>query len=170
MIFFTADTHFYHDNIRKYSNRPYDTVYSMNLGLIDNWNRKVSEHDDVYILGDFAFCDGLTANYLLKQLNGHKHLIAGNHDRFLQDESFNKNLFVSMKNYAKLNIDTQKIILFHYPMIDWDCKFYGSIHLYGHIHNNPTDIDMTQIKNAYNVGVDVRNYEPVTLKEIISLN
>lgn len=168
MIFFTADTHFCHNNIRKYSNRPYNNIHAMNMGLIDNWNRKVSQDDDIYILGDFAFCDGVTANNLLKQLNGRrKHFIMGNHDGFLQDRNFDRSLFVSIKNYEKINIGRQKIILFHYPMVEWDCKFHGSIHLYGHIHNNMTDMDMAQIKNAYNVGVDVRNYEPVTLEEIL---
>jgi len=165
-IFFTADTHFYHDNIRKYSNRPYESVVSMNLAMITNWNKKVSNKDDIYILGDFAFCDGETANKLLQELRGRKHFITGNHDRFLQDRRFDKNLFASMNNYKKLNINGQKIIMFHYPIVEWDCKFHGAIHLYGHIHNNPTDVDMSKIKNAFNVGVDVNNFEPVSLEEI----
>jgi len=35
---------------------------------------------------------------------------------------------------------------------------------YGHIHEAKLDVE---IKNSYNVGVDVNGYEPVSLEEIL---
>jgi calcineurin-like phosphoesterase family protein len=54
----------------------------MNEALIDIWNSVVSDDDEVWILGDL--CMGkLDENLkLAKRLNGHKILVAGNHDRF----------------------------------------------------------------------------------------
>lgn len=40
---------------------------------------------------------------------------------------------------------------------------YGTYHLYGHVHSKDTLIR----PNAFNVGVDVRNYQPVTLEELL---
>ena len=55
--FFTADTHFGHANIIKYTNRPFDSPNHMDDILIANWNAVVGPDDEVYHLGDFALCN-----------------------------------------------------------------------------------------------------------------
>lgn len=52
MIFFTADLHFYHDKVIRFASRPFCDADTMNKALIENWNKKVSARDEVYILGD----------------------------------------------------------------------------------------------------------------------
>lgn len=52
MIYFTADVHFYHDNIIHFANRPYGNCKEMNEALVENWNRRIRVNDEVYILGD----------------------------------------------------------------------------------------------------------------------
>ena len=51
----------------------------------------------------------------------------------------------------------KRIVLFHYPIIDWNGKYYGSIHLFGHTHNmqNEDTNYMEKQKNCYNVGFDI---------------
>ena len=56
------------------------------------------------------------------------------------------------------------IHLMHYPIEHWDRQHYGSIHLHGHTHSRPIN---APIPNRYNVGMDLWDYEPVTLQEII---
>lgn len=168
MKFYTSDTHFYHTNIIKYESRPFANSEEMNDYLIYKWNEKVKKGDEVYILGDFAFCTGKQANELLQKLNGQKYLVQGNHDSFLKDKEFDRKQFVWIKDYAKINDDGKKIIMFHYPIQVWDCRHHDSIHLYGHIHSNLGNHSMEyDIPNSYNVGVDVNGFEPKTLKELI---
>lgn len=78
-VFFTADLHFYHVNIIKYSNRPFASVEEMNEVLVSNWNTIVGENDTVYVLGDFSLAVRPVETFL-PRLNGRKKLIMGNHD------------------------------------------------------------------------------------------
>ena len=55
MIYFTADTHYYHSSIIKICGRPCKGVTHMNNCLIDNYNKVVTKDDEVYFLGDFAW-------------------------------------------------------------------------------------------------------------------
>ena len=82
MNFFTADPHFGHANIIKYCQRPFANVEEMDRVLTERWNAKIGSDDDVWILGDLTMRSGATALNYLRQLNGHKHLILGNHDGF----------------------------------------------------------------------------------------
>lgn len=176
MKYYIADLHFYHKNIIKYENRPFSSIEEMNEHMISEWNKKVKEKDEVYILGDFAFTNGENANKLLKRLNGKKYLIIGNHDSFLKDKTFDRNLFENIYHYYSMHDGDKFVVLFHYPIAVWDKQHYGAIHLYGHVHSG-LDAEGTQrhpilpmLENAYNVGVDVIGYAPMTLREILYYN
>lgn len=54
-VFFTSDLHFGHKNIIRFDNRPFFSVEEMDKTLIENWNRKVSADDTVYVLGDISW-------------------------------------------------------------------------------------------------------------------
>lgn len=164
--YFTADPHFGHKNIIRFCNRPFADVEEMDEALIANWNAKVKAKDQIYILGDLTFGRGRHANEILSRLNGTKFFIRGNHDGFLTDPEFEQKHFAWVKEYHMLKQNDMKFALFHYPIAIWDCQHHGAIHLYGHVHNNPHPL-LPQLVNAYNVGVDVNNYEPVSMEEII---
>ncbi len=53
MIYFISDTHFCHSNIINLCDRPFKSTSHMNDTLIHNWNAYVTDHDEIYILGDF---------------------------------------------------------------------------------------------------------------------
>jgi calcineurin-like phosphoesterase family protein len=109
MLYFTADTHFFHSNIINLCSRPFNNLENMHKKLIQNWNSCVTNRDEIYILGDFIFKgSGLEANQLLKKLNGRKYLIKGNHDKFFDDPEFDKTLFEWIKEYYVLNYEKMK--------------------------------------------------------------
>lgn len=54
-LFFTSDTHFFHEGIIKFCTRPFESVEEMNETLIRNWNETVPKDGTVFHLGDFAF-------------------------------------------------------------------------------------------------------------------
>lgn len=77
-IWITADTHFYHENIKKYQGRP----DNFNERIVSNWNKLVAHDNLVIHLGDVIF--GLnkekTLPSLMATLPGQKVLCRGNHD------------------------------------------------------------------------------------------
>ena len=149
-------------------NRPFSSLEEMNKILIEKWNSKIKPTDTVYILGDliYKYEDIAQVKELLIQLNGYKYLIRGNHDKFLNQ--INKSeFFVQVCDYKKIKDNGRDVVLFHYPIEEWDGFFRDTIHLYGHIHNNASNNNYQVIKNRYNVGCDCYNFEPKTLDEII---
>lgn len=135
--------------------------------IIKTWNKRITNQDDIYILGDLFFLgknlDIDEANKILFKLNGKKHLIIGNHDDFIRKEKFNKNTLASIDNLKTIKENNNHIIMCHYPIEIWDRKQYGSIHLYGHVH----EMDISPIPNRYNVGCMLHEFIPKTLEEIM---
>ncbi len=79
-VWVTADLHLGHENIIKYTARPFLNSKEMDKILIHNWNTIIAPNDTVYIVGDLAFRRRDVKRYL-RILNGKKILIRGNHDR-----------------------------------------------------------------------------------------
>lgn len=165
MKLYTSDLHFGHKNILKYEARPWSNVDEMDKGLIERWNAKVTNEDDVYVLGDLTFYkDKVKNRELVSKLKGKIHLIRGNHDYYNVIEPI-RDLLTSVRDYAVINDNDRRVILFHYPIFNWQDQKYGSYHLYGHIHSMAEYA--LDIPKAYNVGVDVCDYQPLTLDELI---
>jgi calcineurin-like phosphoesterase family protein len=160
---FTSDLHLNHHNIIKYCNRPYKDVEEMNFALIDNYNKKVNPEDTCYIIGDVAMGKKDQLPGLVKQLNGKKILISGNHDRnksaMLQagfDEVYD-NLIIDQK----INGRNYKVYLVHNPMEITKDIYYDTA-LVGHVHSS-----WARKGKVINVGVDVSDYRPLTFQELL---
>lgn len=141
----------------------------MNKSLIKNWNSKVNADDEVYILGDVTMKGADLAAEILYQLKGKKHLIKGNHDKFIKNQNFDRNIFVSVSDYDEVTYMNTRFILFHYPILEWNGFFRGSIMLHGHQHNH-SDYNFRNLQEnikRYDVGVDANNMYPVSAEEII---
>ena len=131
----------------------------------------VRDTDEIYILGDFIHKgNGEEANKILKKLKGKKYLIRGNHDKYLEDIHFDQNLFIWVKDYYVLNYKKIKFILFHYPILEWNGMYKGSILLHGHQHNH-VDYNYNNLQNGiyrFDVGIDANNMTPVSAEDILS--
>jgi calcineurin-like phosphoesterase family protein len=164
-LFFTSDTHFYHNNILKYDNRPFVSIEEMNSKIIENWNSIVLKDDIVFHLGDFAFTNISNMKNILSQLNGDIYYVLGNHD---DKKIFNKlsDRFKLISNYLEIFVkeDTygQVIVLSHYPFLEWNKKHIKSWNLHGHCHGT------LQYKQNYqlDVGICNNNYFPISYNQI----
>lgn len=165
MKFYTSDQHFDHFNIISLCGRPFDTLLDMQNCMINNWNNLVSQSDDVYILGDFCFNYNVFMS-IASKLNGVKHFISGNHDSEAHNRAKKMDMVKCVFHPHIHNIvdNGKRLVLCHYPLYEWEGFYKGAIHLHGHIHR---EIDPPYNINVYNVCVDVRDFKPVTLEEIL---
>ena len=172
MVFFTSDLHLGHRNIIRLCNRPFSSIDEMDECLIEKWNKKVTNADTVYILGDLMFRNEKPAEEYLRQLSGKKHLIIGNHDREWIKKCDLSVWFESTNNLLYTTDGKHQLTLCHYPMMSWP-HMVRCYMAHGHIHAN-TDAEYWPLiqKNPLmlNAGVDINNFEPVTFDEMVENN
>lgn len=108
MIYFTSDLHLGHAKAIEFTNRPFSDVDEMNEALLRNINETVTEKDDLWILGDFAY--GIGREEVRKFRNMIRcrqvHLINGNHDRNYSKD----HIFQSVQDYKELK--TERLFCF----------------------------------------------------------
>lgn len=157
-IFFTADTHFGHSNIIKYTNRPFKTSDEMDESILKKFNEVLNPGDTLYHLGDVSW-SSYNLDRFFGRLNCHQvHLIYGNHDK--PKVTFHK----SIKSYSDLksfSIGKEYVVCCHYPMRSWKKRGHGAYHFYGHVHNT-----MPGIGRSQDVGVDTNNFYPWEWSEL----
>jgi len=195
-IFFTSDTHFGHENIIEFTDRPWNSIEEHDEVLINNINTVVGRRDFLYHLGDFCF--GPTAakqitfaREILTKINCKNiHLILGNHDprnkRGQPREEFAV-LFNSCTQYHTMRIPQaltldemltapkKRVILNHYAIRSWEGMHKGTYHLYGHSHATLPDNGTL----SFDVGVDAialrygfqdpNNYRPISSFEVYDI-
>ncbi|WP_097006938.1 metallophosphoesterase [Lacrimispora amygdalina] len=143
MRYYIADCHFFHLAMNdKMDQRGFESTESMNKFMLKQWNSRVRKNDEVVILGDLSFGKWEQTQTLVERLNGKKYLIAGNHDKYLNNKSFNKELFKKITSYDEMQDNNRKVILCHYPIFCYNGQNrvddFGNPKVYmlhGHIHN-----------------------------------
>ena len=164
MNLYTADLHFGHMSVIKFDQRPFLSVEEMDKTLIDLWNHRVKEKDDVYIVGDFAYKNQQPEEYYLRQLKGRKHLVIGNHDTKLLKNEIAMGYFESVDKMMHVADNGNHICLCHFPIAEWNGFFKGHYHIYGHIHNKTNEVFhyIKQFDKALNAGCMMNDYTPAS--------
>lgn len=161
-----SDHHLHHRNIIKFerSRNQFGTfsdsgelltadLDAMNQAIIDVHNSLVSPDDLTYFLGDVCWKPQKAAE-LLQQMNGRKILLVGNHDKLIP--SF-VSCFESVHDYLEVKYNGHKLVLMHYPLVDWNGMHHGSMHIHGHVHNGYNGLP-GRIHDAAIGGNELRPY------------
>ncbi len=157
---FLSDTHFSHNNIIRYTGRPFQSVLEMDQKLIENWNAHISPQDTVFFLGDFGMGTSEFLTNLCSQLHGTKICIRGNHDG--TPTKMHKMGFSLVLESAFIKLGRHTVELVHIPSDTAPLHFQ----LHGHVHEKrPNKL----VNRQLNLSVEVWNYKPVSEKKIISL-
>lgn len=170
-IFIISDTHFGHNNIIKYCNRPYENAEQMNEDIIKRWNETVGPNDIVIHCGDFCLGKGGrnrvadSAKFYREKLNGKIILILGNHDdkrcAYVGDCGFDAAFF-------HYHIFGESLMCCHsleYPPLSAFDNIRFSF--YGHVHNNDQD-PFNIMQKRCNVCVEEIDYKPLNITPFLT--
>jgi calcineurin-like phosphoesterase family protein len=164
----TSDLHFGHANIKKFcpeTRGRFRDVEHMRETMIGEWNQLVGQDDTVYILGDVAFLPAVEAVAIMHRLHGRKILIEGNHDRKLLNDPAFRACFDQVHNYLRLTHNGQLVILFHYPIAEFDQMHRGAVHLHGHLHGNTSGLEHYRVRD---MGFDATGQIVMLLDDAIA--
>lgn len=171
-IWFTADTHFCHENIVRFCSRPFANAAEMNEEIIRRWNESVPEDGIVFHLGDFCLGGSKDWNDIMSRLHGKIYLILGNHDMKNIKQGF-MGRFELVTQQMTIRVGGQSIILNHNPFLAYGGSYRDVWQLFGHVHSGPlsnTGLDHPRLKYLfplqYDVGVDNNGFRPVSFAEV----
>ena len=184
-IYFSADYHFNHADIIKYTNRPFyrqndligdcelskkvwvsdkiklKRTEEMNNAIIRNHNSVLSKDDVLYHLGDFYFKGKTTKQMFEQKLNGSIVHVCGNHDMNNKNKTYIDKMFLV---FGGLYVLAQ-----HHPVKNIsEIPYDVDLILCGHVHNK-WKINFVDNILMINVGIDVWDYKPVSIKSLIKL-
>jgi len=188
---FVADTHFSHHTILYHHPSRRDAcgvtleelqadknaaIEKHDEWLINLWNTTMAKCDNIYILGDFCLGNKARTEEILKRLKGNKFLIRGNHDKSCNGlENYFKWVGdikeVKFTNNQYEFIDPNETFCIeccHYPMLTWNRRPHGTVHVHGHCHNSITRFNNESRELRVDVGLDsdIANYRLIDLETI----
>lgn len=171
MIYFSSDWHFGHQKLCE--NRGFNNLEEMDRVLIENINLILKSKDTLYFLGDFCWRASKAGHYRQRIKVRQFEVCRGNHDA----ASLVK--YVSIMEHMlfrkfKIDGETVKFHLCHYPLLSWSSLHYGGYHLYGHSHGlyeNQLD-ELFPGRKAMDVSIDnihrlTGKWQPISLTEVL---
>ena len=181
-IFYTSDLHLGHKRIIELCNRPFADLTEMHNAIISRWNATVSDTDIVMILGDLAMGTIRDSLELVRELNGSKFLVPGNHDRCfsgLPEKQQKSDLYTAVGVFISPEdctyVSGRRLCHFPYTGDSQDEDRYSAhrpikgtekVLLHGHVHNAWV---RDKANRQINVGVDVWDFTPVPYETISTI-
>ena len=167
-VYLIADTHFNHDNIATYCDRPKDFTDV----ICRRWAEVVKAEDLIIHLGDVAIGNRRSAKEILESLPGRKILIRGNHDRQHSNTWWMANGFA----FACDGMKFRGVWLTHEPSTSRadGCE----LNIHGHLHNiwhgfSPeglSDVKQTKLRQPWQrlFAIEYTSYHPVAFDKFIA--
>ena len=156
----------------------FKTIEEHDQAIIDRWNAVVKEDDTVFFLGD-ASMHRIKFTYLKSifgQLKGKIVWLKGNHDSHVS-EAWIRELrqvcnIVEFKDYAEIFFTDEthktgfrRLVMFHYPIAEWDQMHRGALHFHGHLHGGESGLEAYR---ARDMGMDATGMIVVEMERAIN--
>jgi calcineurin-like phosphoesterase family protein len=185
-VWYAADTHFGHRLVSGL--RGFASPEEHDAEIIRRWNKRVRPGDTVWHLGDVMLTRDSSYGWeCVDQLNGIRHLVAGNHDApFPGHRDAHKHQrewldhFESVQAFARRVIAGRTVMMSHFPYAgdrgpdDRAAQFRlrdeGAALLHGHLHSP----DRRPREDLYgsrvvHVGLDAWDLAPAREDEVLAL-
>jgi calcineurin-like phosphoesterase family protein len=162
-VWFTGDFHLGHERIIEHCNRPFKSEVEMSQYVLDLILSNVRKQDVLYILGDVGWKNWSILETVLAVCPTETFVLFGSHDKRWRNRI--EKMVKWAGDFKEIQIDGQKISLFHYAMRVWPSSHWGAWQLYAHSHGKLPPLGL-----QHDVGLDNNNYQLVSfdlLREIM---
>lgn len=159
-VLFWSDLHLFHGNIIKYCDRPWMEPETMSYDMLAKYNDTVQSDDVVIFGGDIAFKNFSEAVNILRQMNGIKILVYGNHDWDRKKKNFIKLPFDYSVPCIDVALNNQNYFISHYP-VPSSILPEDYVNIHGHVHDRLLDIT-----NKLCMCVEILDYAPKKLTDM----
>jgi calcineurin-like phosphoesterase family protein len=170
MWYFSSDWHLGHENVIRFSKRPFSSVEQMDSAIIKNMISPLKRGDEFFFLGDLSWNIPVGERFFYSLPEGVQfHWILGNHDYDKYLKPFEQ-YCASISTIKELKpAKDQLLVLCHYPMISFNKSHHNAWQLYGHHHRRPNGKDNLfpnfQGKRL-NINLEFHDFKPLTLKDV----
>ena len=154
MIHLISDTFFGRTSLAK--QRGFSSAEEMDNQIIENWNDKVKPDDIVWHLGNFCW-DVISGENAIQRLNGNINIIQSEIDICFND-MFSIHGINKFQGYFILESDN--VVMSHWPMADWPAKIKDSLHLHGGNKKYKSEL-MTE--KRFNVNCELWSLGPISM-------
>lgn len=166
----------------------------MHRVLVRRFNERVGKSDVAYFLGDMTWKgDAEGCKAIISQLNGHKILVIGNHDKKTVPANLARG-FDSVCHGGMLKVGGKTLTFSHFPLLNiprentenmarhtvgdaWhgESKYREGcfvdlgehhFHVHGHLHAPNKGRSEVKLGRQWDIGVDGNDLDPVSLKQI----
>lgn len=165
-IWVSADHHFGHNNILRFTNKDgqlirgsvFKNIEEHDTKIIEWHNELVKPEEHFYQLGDFA----LNKKFIsyAKYMNGHKRIVLGNHDIGKTKQY----LEAGFENVYSVRVWTEHNMIFSHIPLHPDClKARKWLNVHGHMHQNQVMKDGEPDPQYKCVSLEHTNYRPLLI-------
>lgn len=165
--------------------RGFSSVEEHDKENINRWNEKATDKTIGFLAGDTCFGKDAEKNFLNLFENlkfSELYLLPGNHYagwhqlfnlRTGNGFHLDHKIVTFLPNYVELIINSQSIVLSHYPILSWNGQAKGSWMLFSHVHGNleKSEIGRMYINSGakcYELSVE-KNKRPVSFLDLSNL-
>lgn len=199
LLYATSDQHFDHSNVIKYCDRPFSSVEEMKESIVKNFNEVVDNECHTVFLGDTSLSANSTRDVLPRlngtktlivgnhdrcfEAVAKPHKLTQQHwiEKYLSWGFDYVHLWCDMEITPPTYKEAITIRMSHFPYKDSGDHTYeerftkyrledeGQVLLHGHVHEKWRTKRTSKGTLMINVGVDVWNFRPVSLYQILDL-
>lgn len=155
-FFVISDTHYGHNPIIDYADRPLDHEEIMN----ERWKETVKPDDLILHLGDVVFGKAVVFPDMFRDLPGKKYLIRGNHDK--RRRKFYRRAGFEIIDPFHSMFEGYDIHFSHFPQPRLVKRNPKTLNVHGHTHEN-----VSPDRRLINVCVEQIGYRPIWIETLL---
>jgi len=159
-LWFMSDLHYNHQNILHINpqTRLFKDINQMNEYILEELKKKVKPGDILFDLGDLIWREKPSDIALFRDLLPERsYRIWGNHDSEKNLKAWGGVWKIAtdlLDVIVKKDGVDQRLVLSHYPILDWNGRFHGSWNIHGHCHGNIDQVNRESGEKRIDVGFD----------------